>query len=68
MHIHNRMPVILRPEAFGPWLDPDLQDVEELQGLIKTQVHSELASYPVSRAVNSVKNNRPENIEPVERS
>jgi putative SOS response-associated peptidase YedK len=66
MPIHNRMPVILRPEAFGPWLDPELQDVEVLQGLIETQVHTDLASYPVSRAVNLVKNNRPENIEPVD--
>jgi putative SOS response-associated peptidase YedK len=65
MPIHNRMPVILRPEAFGPWLDPDFQDVDRLQGIIETQVRTELVSYPVSKAVNSVKNNRPENIEPV---
>jgi len=66
MPIHNRMPVILKPEAFGLWLDLDLQDGEVLQGIIETQVYTELASYPVSKAVNSVKNNRPENIEPVE--
>jgi len=66
MPIHNRMPVILRPEAFGPWLDPDFQDVDLLQEIIENQVYTELVSYPVSRAVNSVKNNRPENIEPAE--
>lgn len=66
MPIHNRMPVILKPEAYGPWLNRDNQDVKSLQEIMQDQVYTELKSYPVSKQVNSVKNNRPDNIHPVE--
>jgi putative SOS response-associated peptidase YedK len=62
MPIHDRMPVILKPDAFEPWLDPENQDIDALQDIIRTQVHSNLISVPVSLSVNSVKNNSPENI------
>ena len=32
--IRNRMPVIVRPEDYGRWLDPDFDDLAELQGMI----------------------------------
>ncbi|MEI6150622.1 MAG: SOS response-associated peptidase family protein [bacterium] len=32
--IHNRMPVIVKPEDYGRWLDPGLSDVAELQKLV----------------------------------
>jgi putative SOS response-associated peptidase YedK len=66
MPIHNRMPVILKPEAFGPWLNRDNQDARLLQDIIRNRVHTELKSVPVSKQVNSVKNNRPGNIRPLE--
>jgi putative SOS response-associated peptidase YedK len=66
MPIHNRMPVILKPSAYGPWLSRGTQDIRLLQDIIQNQVYTELKSIPVSRQVNSVKNNRPSNIRPLE--
>lgn len=64
MPIHHRMPVILKPAAFDPWLDPENHDVKSLQDVIENQIFTELSSVPASKQVNSVKINRPENIKP----
>lgn len=64
--IHHRMPVILKAEAYGSWLDSVNQDADALQEIIQKQIYTELSSVPVSKQVNSVKNNGPENIQPVE--
>ena len=64
--IHHRMPVILKPEAFDIWLDPEIQDINSLLEIIKNQIYTELKGVPVSKQVNSAKNNRPENIQPIE--
>jgi putative SOS response-associated peptidase YedK len=66
--IHHRMPVILKPEAFGSWLNPDNQDTDQLHEIIQNQIYTELVSFPVSKRVNSVGNNSPENIRPVNQS
>ena len=65
MHIHNRMPVILKPKAFDIWLDRGNQDVRLLQNLLQKEVYQKLQSVPVSKQVNSAKVNRPGNIKPV---
>ena len=52
--IHHRMPVILKPEAFGDWLDPHNQDVNLLQDIILNQIHTKLIDVPVSKQINSV--------------
>jgi len=62
--IHHRMPVILKPDAFAKWLDPGNQDKVNLLKMIQNEIHTELKSVPVSKQVNSPKNNRPENIHP----
>lgn len=64
--IHHRMPVILKPEAYNDWLKPANQDVRILQDIIENQIYTELASRPVSKQVNSVRNNRPENMHQIE--
>ncbi len=64
-HIHNRMPVILKPEDHAFWLDPDNADVEGLRKVVLKEAVQDLAGYPVSRRVNSVKNNEPGLIEVV---
>jgi putative SOS response-associated peptidase YedK len=66
MPIHNRMPVILKPKAFQPWLDRENQDIRFLQDIIQKEVYQKLKSVPVSKQVNSVKVNRAGNIKPVE--
>ncbi len=62
--IHHRMPVILQPEAYSIWLDPDNLDIQQLESILNTKHIRELKSYPVSKHVNKVQNNTPSNIEP----
>ena len=64
--IHHRMPVILKPEAYEPWLNPETNDPGLLQDIIKKQIHTELVSKPVSKNINNVRNNEPDNIKPIE--
>jgi putative SOS response-associated peptidase YedK len=65
MPIHNRMPIILKPGAFAPWLDRENHDVKSLLSIIQNQVITMLKNVPVSKQVNSVKVNKPGNIRPV---
>jgi putative SOS response-associated peptidase YedK len=64
--IHHRMPVILDPEVYEKWLNVDIQDLEELQIIINDGIIHEMSFYPVSKLVNSVKNNDPNCIKPVD--
>jgi len=64
--IHHRMPVILQPEAYDRWLDPEYQDVQQLESILQTKLIREFKSHPVSKLVNRVQNNSPTNIEPQE--
>ncbi len=64
--IHHRMPVILKPQVYESWLDPENQNVVELGRLLKNEIVTELVSYPVSKQVNSTRNNDPSCIEPIE--
>lgn len=64
--IHHRMPVILQPEAYDKWLDPQNQDVQQLESILQTKIIREFKSHPVSKLVNRVQNNSPANIEPQE--
>ena len=63
--IHDRMPVILPPELYIGWLNPDNQDVGELKKYLIPYDPNLMEVYPVSNLVNSVRNNGPELIEPV---
>ena len=53
----NRYPVILKPPAYESWLDPENQDAAELEKILKNEIITELVSYPVSKQVNSTRNN-----------
>jgi len=64
--IHHRMPVILKPRAYESWLDPGNQNVLELGRMLKNEIATELVSYPVSKQVNSTRNNDPSCIDPIE--
>jgi putative SOS response-associated peptidase YedK len=63
--IHNRMPVILQPEDYELWLDPDFDEKEPLTTLLKPYPAEAMEAYPVSRSVNSPSNNEPSIIESV---
>lgn len=56
--IHERMPVILKPDVFDSWMMND--DTDYLQSLLIPYEENDLEIYPVSRAVNSPKNDRPD--------
>ena len=64
--IHHRMPVILNQPAYESWLDPENQNVVELGKMLKNEIVTELVSNPVSKQVNSTRNNDPSCIEPIE--
>jgi len=63
--IHDRMPVVIPPDAWGRWLDPEAGDVAELNGLLVPAEPSGLVLYPVSRRVNNVRNDERELLEPL---
>ena len=59
--IHGRMPVILTPEAFDPWLDTT-RPQDAARALLKP-FEGEMVAYPVSQHVNNVRNDDPSCIE-----
>ena len=61
--IHERMPVIVAPDAYDVWLDPS-SERDELTGLLAPYPEDEMEAYPVSRFVNSPSNNDPRCVEP----
>ena len=63
--IHNRMPVILDRSDEDIWLDPENNNVKELQKLLKPCPSEWLEAYEISPMVNSPKNNSPEILQPV---
>lgn len=65
-HIHNRMPVILDPQRYDHWLDPDIEDADRLADLLKPNDLDGWELRDVSRRVNSPKNDDPSLIEPAE--
>lgn len=64
--IHHRMPVILKPEAYEKWLDPQKQDVHQIESILQTNIVREFKRYPVSKRINRIQNNSADNIEPQE--
>ncbi len=59
--IHHRMPVILSVDAEGMWLDPEA----DVSGRLEEMVAPPLDFFPVSRAVNDVRNDSAALVEPV---
>jgi putative SOS response-associated peptidase YedK len=55
--IHDRMPVILRPEDEKIWLDPSINDTDRLEKLMVPLDEDLMEVYEVSSLVNSPKNN-----------
>ena len=58
--IHDRMPVSLRPSVWDAWLDREVREPEVVGGLLQPIDHELIMEHPVSKLVNSVKNNGPE--------
>ena len=62
--LHDRMPVILAPDTWRTWLDPDETDPDVLRGLLVPAPVGTLDITPVSSRVNSVRNDGPDLVEP----
>jgi putative SOS response-associated peptidase YedK len=65
-HVHDRMPMFLEPDAYDSWLDPAQQRPADLLDLLVPAAPGRLDAFPVSTAVNNVRNNGPELILPVD--
>ena len=63
--IHDRMPVIIKPEDYATWLDTNFTDVIKIQGMALPYPERLMEAYPVSRKVNSPKYDSPDLIEEV---
>jgi putative SOS response-associated peptidase YedK len=63
--LHDRMPVILAPEDYATWLDPSTKDTEQLRAMLRPADPEPWTLQPVSRRVNSPRNDGPELLEPV---
>jgi putative SOS response-associated peptidase YedK len=59
------MPVVLPPDAWDEWLDPENQDVTRLQKLLVPAPAKEFEAYEISTLVNNVRHEGPELIEPI---
>lgn len=64
--IHDREPVVLRRKDIGRWLDPALQDVDEILGVPRPG-RPRLDFHRVGSAVGNVRADSPELIEPADR-
>lgn len=64
-HIHDRMPVQVRPDDRAAWLDPALTDSAQALALTHIPDPGEMTAYAVSTAVNSVRNDGPELVAPL---
>jgi putative SOS response-associated peptidase YedK len=61
--VHDRMPVIIPPDAYEQWLDPAAPDAELL---IAPYSDQPMTYWPISTRVNSVKNDDAEVIKPLD--
>ena len=55
-HVHDRMPVIIPPDAYAEWLDPDNAATDRLERLLAPCEAPGLQARPVSRRVNDARN------------
>jgi putative SOS response-associated peptidase YedK len=54
------MPMFVERDRYSTWLDPHVDDPDELRALLVPASPGRLEAYPVSTLVNDVDNNAPE--------
>ena len=62
-HVHDRMPVIVPPDAYAEWLDPRNEATDRLARLFEPCPRPDLRARAVSRRVNDARNQGPDLIE-----
>jgi putative SOS response-associated peptidase YedK len=63
--LHDRMPVVLKPDSWPVWLGEEPADARQLKALLAPYPAEEMSCWPVSARVGNVKNNDPSLIEPI---
>jgi putative SOS response-associated peptidase YedK len=63
--IHDRAPMLVERADFDRWLDPSVSDPADLHALLVPAAPGRLEAYAVSTAVNDVRNNGSELIDPL---
>lgn len=64
-HVHDRMPLTVPLDLRDAWLDPSVDDPDDVADLVRPAGPGTLRAHPVSRAVNNVRNNGPELVAPL---
>jgi putative SOS response-associated peptidase YedK len=63
--IHDRMPVIVPPQAYDQWLDPSMQDAATVSPLLVPYPSEAMAATAVSSYVSRPQNEGPACLQPV---
>jgi putative SOS response-associated peptidase YedK len=63
--LHDRMPVVLKPDGWPVWLGEQPADPRQLKALLAPYPSEEMTCWPVSPRVGNVKNNDPSLIESI---
>ena len=63
--LHNRMPVVVKPEAWPLWLGEEPADTSTLKALLAPFPSDGMICWPVNARLGNVKNNDASLIEPI---
>lgn len=66
--IHERMPVIIRPEDYSAWLDTRLTDIIRIQAMAQPYPERLITAYPISRNINNPQHDSPDLIAPLRKT
>lgn len=64
--IHERMPVLIPPDAYDLWLDPEVEDASRLKHLFEPYPDDQLEAYAVHPSVNRPTHDSPDCIQPID--
>jgi putative SOS response-associated peptidase YedK len=59
------MPLVIAPEDYAAWLDPQNRDIAQLKALVRPYSGERMSARPVSPRVNAPENDDPALIEPL---
>jgi len=63
--LHDRMPVIVTPDKYDVWLDPDVNDFSTIHDILNPFHANLMRRYPVSMKLNNSKTDDAESASPV---
>jgi len=66
--IHDRQPVVLDRDRWADWLDPDMQDPDEVRSLLESPGPGRFEAWPIGKAVGATLNNGPQLLDPAPRA